>query len=271
MDDSFLNNSLLDLDIQEENCVNPDIACGFKIHEQPPPPQSDSVMFGKISLKRFSGYPTEDAERFLSNFKAYATFNKLETNDRRQAAAFQLHLEGPAQSWFASLDDDITRHWDSLCAAFRQKYISSDNRPILLVETEHFMNLRLLPHQQIEDYYSKIMDKGRRIHKTPQDILLKFIEGLPPQLAFFVRAGNPEDIQAALTASKLGEAYGYRASFPSSSFTTTQLHQNQPYRTTPESTERVPSVPVHNVCAAQSPVGDRMSRLEQRLDSLCLV
>ena len=64
MDDSFLNNSLLDLDIQEENCVNPDIACGFKIHEQPPQPQSDSVMFGKISLKRFSGYPTEDAERF---------------------------------------------------------------------------------------------------------------------------------------------------------------------------------------------------------------
>ena len=167
MDDSFLNNSLLDLDIQEENCVNPDTMCGFKIHEQPPPSQSDSVMFGKISLKHFSGYPTEDAERFLSNFKAYATFNKLETNDRRQAAAFQLHLEGPAQSCFASLDDDITRHWDSLCAAFRQKFISSDNRPILLVETEHFMNQRLLPHQQIEDYYSKIMDKGRRIHKTP--------------------------------------------------------------------------------------------------------
>ena len=48
MDDSFLNNSLLGLDIQEENCVNPDIACGFKIHEQPPtPPQSDSVMFGR--------------------------------------------------------------------------------------------------------------------------------------------------------------------------------------------------------------------------------
>ena len=157
---TFLNNSPLDLDIQEENCINPDIECGFKIHDQPPPPQIDSVMYGKISLKRFSGYPTEDAERFLSIFKAYATFNKLETNYRRQAAACQLHLEGPAQSWFASLDDDITCHWDSLCAAFRQKYISSDNGPILQVETEHFINLRLLPHQQIEDHYSKIMDKG---------------------------------------------------------------------------------------------------------------
>ena len=147
--------------------------------------------------------------------------------------------------------------------------ISSDNRPILLVKTEHFMNLRLLPHQQIEDYYSKIIDMGRRIHKTAQNILLKFIEGLPPKLAFFVRAGNPEDIQGALTTSKLGEAYGYRASLLSSSFTTTQHHQDQPIRTTPESTECVPSVPIHNVCAAQKPVGDRMSRLEQRLDSLC--
>ena len=117
MDDSFLN-----------NCLNPDIACGFKIHEQPPPPQSDSVMFGKISLKRLSDYPTEDAERFLSNFKAYATFNKLETNDRGQAAAFRLHIEGPAQSLFASLDDDITSDWDSLCAVFCQKYIYSDNQ-----------------------------------------------------------------------------------------------------------------------------------------------
>ena len=94
MDDSFLNNTLLDLDLQEQNCVNPDIAYGFEI--QPPPPQSDSIMFNRIPLRRFSGYPTEDAERFLSNFKAYATFSNLETNDRRQAAAFQLHLEGPA-------------------------------------------------------------------------------------------------------------------------------------------------------------------------------
>ena len=136
MDDYFLNNSLLDLDLQEQNCVNPAIACGFEIHKQPPPQQNDSIMFNRIPLKRFSGYSTEDAERFLSNFKAYATISNLEANDRRQAAAFQLHLEGPAQSWFASLDDDITCHWDSLCAAFRQRYISSDIQPILLVETE---------------------------------------------------------------------------------------------------------------------------------------
>ena len=38
-----------------------------------------------------------------------------------------------------------------------------------------------------------------------------FIQGLPAQLAFFVRAGNPSDITSAMTASKMGEAYGYRS------------------------------------------------------------
>ena len=112
-----MENSLLDLDLQEHNCVNPDIACGFEIHKQQPPPQSDSIIFNRMPLKRFSGYPTNDAEIFLSNVKAYAPFNNLERNDRMQAAAVQLYLEWPAQSWFASLDDDITCHLDSLCAA----------------------------------------------------------------------------------------------------------------------------------------------------------
>ena len=86
--------------------------------------------------------------------------------DKRQeafAADFQ-HLEGPVQSSFTLLDDDITYHCDSLCVAFRQKCISTENWPILLVEMENVMNLRLLPNQQIEDYNFKIRDKGRWIH-----------------------------------------------------------------------------------------------------------
>ena len=80
------------------------------------------------------------------------------------------------------------------------------------LKSEHFMNLGLLPYQKIEDYYSNIMDRGRQIHKTAPDILLKFIAS---GSGFFVWAANPEDIQAALTASKLEEANGYKASLPS--------------------------------------------------------
>ena len=43
-------------------------------------------------------------------------------------------------------------------------------------------------------------------------MLIKFIQDLPSQLAFFVRAGNPEDVHAAMTSAKMGRAYGYPTS-----------------------------------------------------------
>ena len=51
-----------------------------------------------------------------------------------------------------------------------------------------------------------------KLSKSDQEQLLKFIQGLPAQLAFLIRAGNPSDIHAAITSTKMGEAYGYRAS-----------------------------------------------------------
>ena len=71
----------------------------------------------------------------------------------------------------------------------------ADCRPILQVEMENSMNLRLLSHEQIENYNSKISNKGSRIYKTVQS---------PEHFAevyWGTTAWNPEDIQAALTTS----------------------------------------------------------------------
>ena len=130
-------------------------------------------------------------------------FSRINQQGPRTVAAFQLHLKGPALTWFTCLNDSDKSSWETVKKLYQEKYMDKENRPVLLVETEQFLNLRLLPHQQMEDYYSKIMEKGRKINKSDQEIVLKFIEGLP-SLAFFVRAGNPEDIHAALTAAKLG-------------------------------------------------------------------
>lgn len=255
MNNSF-DNSLLDSSF-DLKCVNPDEACGVILPPLPQPVNlfdSDGMEnSGKVSLAKFSGYPTEDAERFLSNFSAYCLFNKINAQDPRTVAAFQLHLQGPALTWFTCLDNTEKTDWDSVQKLYREKYLAENNKPMLLVETELFLNLRLLPHQQLEDYFSKIMEKGRRVNKSQQEITLKFIEGLPSQLAFFVRAGNPEDINAALTAAKLGEAYGYRA--------------------LPTTTETVPGgaipAPVSSVSAAQPGSNTRLNELERKMDKLC--
>ena len=56
-----------------------------------------------------------------------------------------------------------------------------------------------------------VQEKGRRLEKSDRDMTFKFIDGLPPQLAFFVRAGRVSTLRDALHSAKLGEAHGYRA------------------------------------------------------------
>lgn len=81
---------------------------------------------------------------------------------------------------------------------------------MMVAEAEIFDNLALQKHQQIEDYHRKVLEKGTKLKKTDRDIISRFVNGLPSQLAFFVRARNITNLTDALTSAKLGEAYGYR-------------------------------------------------------------
>lgn len=190
-------------------CGNPNEICGQNFVNINPP--TEMATPSKVNLRKFSGYPSDDPDRFLSEFTAYCVFNRITEEDPRKLAAFQLHLLGPAQTWYTCLEEHTKAQWATLKEAFEGKYSSANNKPVLLVETEQFQNIRLQPAQQIEDYYSKVIENGRKLSKSPQEVLLKFIQGLPSQLAFFVRAGNPEDVHSAVTSAKMGEAYGYRS------------------------------------------------------------
>ena len=165
----------------------------------------------KISISKFKGLSGDNSEQFLNDFKSYITLHKLE-EDERIVAAFQLHLEGPALTWFNNVKDTERNTWDKLEPLFKKQYIDIDciTNPILLAETELFHQIKLAPQQPLEEYHALILDKGRRLKRSERDMLIKFVEGLPHQLAFFVRAGNPANLQQALLSAKTGEAYGYR-------------------------------------------------------------
>ena len=79
--------------------------------------------------------------------------------------------------WYFGLDIAYKLRWDTVLQKCKEDYHL--NKPVLLVETDFFQNLRLLNGQQLEDYLSKVVDKGRKINKSAQEILLKFIERLP--------------------------------------------------------------------------------------------
>ena len=77
-----------------------------------------------------------------------------------------------------------------------------------MMESELFLYITLQPGQNIEDNFSRIVDKGQLLQKPEYEIMGKFITGLPNKMAFFVRAGHLTDTQTALTSSKMAVATG---------------------------------------------------------------
>ena len=161
------------------------------------------------SCRKFSCYPQDNGRKFLREFESFATLHDLDEEESRKIAAFHLHLQCPALTWFFTLPCEIS--WESLRQQFTDKYINFGwQHPSVVIESELFQNLLLLPGQDIEDFFGHVTEKFTVLKKPDYEIMAKFIQGLPEKLAFYVRASNPVDCNAALSFAKTGEAFGYR-------------------------------------------------------------
>ena len=94
--------------------------------------------------------------------------------------------------------------------AFSQEF-SHTSDTIYISESALFDKLTLGPQQPIEDFHALVSEKGNQLGKPERDIISKFIQGLPVQLAFFVRASRTTSYGDALHSAKIGEAHGYRS------------------------------------------------------------
>lgn len=219
-------------------------------------------------LKKFSGYMHEDGPKFLSEFESFLTLSGV-TDDERIIAAFHLHLKGPALIWYHTL---MTKDsWPAVKAEFQKEFGNNINDPRLISEAAAFDNLKLSGTQAIEEFHSIVLEKGTRLGKTDRDMTNKFVNGLPSQLAFFIRAGRIDTFRDALHSAKIGEAHGYRVhtqvpSVPNPS-DTPQLHVPVPTQVnalTPATSEhqgryRKPQ-PRSRVCYSCSGAGHFKSR-----------
>ena len=128
-------------------------------------------------------------------------------DDSRKLAAFHLHLQGPALTWYNGLAPGLD--WDTIKQSFLDKYVTIGwQHPSVVIESESFQNMVLGQTQEIEDFYCQLMEI---LSKPEEAIMLKFINGLPEKLAFDVRTSKPDNISEAFSYAKTGEAYKYRA------------------------------------------------------------
>ena len=160
-------------------------------------------------MKKFNGFMHEDGCKFLEEFKSYLTLSGIEQSSPRAVAAFHLQLHGPALIWFNSLPTLIKSAWVNLETEFKKEFCDITHNPSLVAEEATFNTLTLKPGQPIKEFASVVQEKGRWLSKSDQDMTFKFIDGLPSQLAFFVRAGRVDTLRDALHSAKLGDAHGY--------------------------------------------------------------
>ena len=176
-------------------------------------PQQVNFPVLPIQIKKFDGYPEDDPVKFLNDFKALMRMNGV--NDPvRMMSAFSLYLSGPAHTWLQGLSGEEKSCWSALEMAFTTYYINPNpkNNAVLYAEAQAFNDLELTSSMKIEDYYGQVLKKGKRLGKSPLDLMTKFIGGLPTQLRFFVQAGRPKDIEKAMQSARMGNACGYRDS-----------------------------------------------------------
>ena len=161
------------------------------------------------SVSKFSGLISEDGSKFLSEFTSFLLLSNIEETSKKAVAAFHLHLKGPALIWFNNLPDSSKTSFSDVKHLFCRDYCSTDD-PVLVAEEAVFQKMTLQMSDTLEDFHSRVLQKGKRLGKSDRDIMTKYIDALPEKLSFFVRAGRAHNLHDALQASKIGEAHGYR-------------------------------------------------------------
>ncbi|VDI67440.1 Hypothetical predicted protein [Mytilus galloprovincialis] len=171
--------------------------------------RSIAVMEKLGTCRKFAGYPKDNGTKFLREFESFCKLHELDILNEKTVAAFHLHLEGPALTWFNGLSPDLS--WTTVKRLFTDKYVQIGwQHPSVVIESETFHNMQLGPTQEIEDFSCQVQEKGQILAKPEHEIMFRFINGLPEKLAFYVRTSHPKTQSEALSFAKAGEAYKYR-------------------------------------------------------------
>ena len=183
----------------------------LNLYSTPSTSRKTTKMEKLATCSNFSGYSQDNAMTFLSEFESYALLHDLPDYDKRKIAAFHLHLKGPALTWFNTLNSTSRKSWTHIKVLFEEKYINVNNKSsVAMMEGQIFNHMKLGSEEKLEDFHSKLVEKGHLLNKPEHEMVCKFIEGLPEKMAFFVRAGQPNDLSQALTAAKMAETCNYR-------------------------------------------------------------
>lgn len=207
---------------------------------------------------------TQDPIGWLQDFESASQANNISAARKRQIVG--AYLKGAAGTWLASKrvtnanwptqwdPTDITQQNDQLASftyQFKQKFRTVDK----IYEWQQQLNQRKqLPTETVEQYSAAVRELLRRIdpdNAYPEHLkVMMFIEGLRPEIKFFVNPTRPANLDNAIhTAQLYGSSY---QQFTGPSVTTA----------TPTATSLL------NIPILQQPVNNDLAQFSQQLEAL---
>ena len=161
-----------------------------------------------FTITKFTG---GRGDNFLEDIVSLGNLRGYNRNAERRIDLLRMHLGGPALTWFRSLAANQRATWADLMETFNGKYCAEPTPEEAMFLQDSFAQLTL-GGSDIETFGALVLEKGGEIEKSEEEMAARLVNGLPEKLQFFVRARNPQTLDEALNAAKVGEAHGYRES-----------------------------------------------------------
>ena len=153
-----------------------------------------------VKLERFSGSETENPKEWLKKFETYTEFQGWK--DEKKYAAFKLMLDGVAELWFKSLDEESKADFATASALLRTRF---ERKTPTWVEVEGLFSQKQGPGESVDDYIKKLRIISAELNLQPETYMTIFIRGLQSQIQETVANHNPKTPEEAEEWAKVSE------------------------------------------------------------------
>ena len=162
-----------------------------------PPAHND-----RFKLKDFKGEKGDSAASWLRKFIKIAA--RQGWNDERKCEMLDLHLDGAADTWFSALPEDKQNNWAQLEEAFREQFIAYE--PPMVTQSRFSNRVWEVASESLDDYVDNLKSYAARLNATAEQLMIKFVQGLPSDYQNFVLSTDTHALQTYVTRAKLYHA-----------------------------------------------------------------
>lgn len=166
-----------------------------------------SERYDGIRFSTFGGRGGEDPHKFMRQFEDICSVRNIK--DEKKILTFKLLLQKTASYWYEEncklITDDLIKTAQEKWEEVKEKFLKNFARTNLFIEDHLAQFLTQGGDEQVQTYFSRVLEKSSLLKKSKSETLGMFLRGLENNVKMYTLAREPADIEAALRLAKTAE------------------------------------------------------------------